>query len=69
MQKGALVCKWYARVWRAYGTQFSRTYYKHLLYNPNPTHRVAFTRQSPFLHINTTSFRFYLAYNKKKYMF
>ncbi len=36
--------------------------YTHLPHNPNPTHRVAYTRQSPFLRINTTSFRFYLAY-------
>ncbi len=37
-------------------------YDTHLHHNPNPTHRVAYKRQSPFLRINTTSFRFYVAY-------
>ncbi len=33
-------------------------YDTHLPHNPNPTHCVAYTRQSPFLRINTTSFCF-----------
>ncbi len=32
-------------------------------HNPKPTHRIAYTCQSPFLHINTTSFCFYLGYH------
>jgi len=51
---------------------FLRTYDKHLPHNPNPTLRVAYTRQSlvcisiffayqsPFLRINTTSLHFLL---------
>ncbi len=31
-------------------------------HNPDLTHRIAYTCQSPFLRINTTSFHFYLAY-------
>ncbi len=34
----------------------------HLPHNANPTHRVAYTCQSPFFHFNVTSFHFYLAY-------
>ncbi len=30
----------------------------HLPHNPNPTHRVAHTRQSQFFRINTTNFIF-----------
>ncbi len=56
-------CIWYQNCCRAYDTQFSRTYDMHLPHNPNPTHRVAYTNQSQFLRINTTSFHFYLAYN------
>ncbi len=43
----------------SYDMLFSRAYDTHLPHNPNPTHHVAYTRQRPFLHINTTSFRFY----------
>ncbi len=43
----------------AYDTQFSCTYDTHLPHNPNPNHRVAYTRQSPYL---PTSFNFYLVY-------
>jgi len=46
-----LLCIWYAVfVYILYDT--------HLPHNPNLTHRVAYTRQSPFLHIITTSFVF-----------
>ncbi len=51
---------WYERVWSPYNTQFSRTDDTHLPHSPNPDHRVAYTRQSPFFRINTASF--YLAY-------
>ncbi len=60
------------RIWLAYNTQFLRAYDTnfvvsydydtHLHHNPNPTHCVAYTHQSKFLRINTTSFCFYLAY-------
>ncbi len=53
---------WYERVWHAYNTQFSHEYDTHLPHKPNPTHREAYTRQSPCLRLNTTSFQFYLAY-------
>ncbi len=43
--------------------QFSLTYDTHLPHNPNPTHCVAYRRQSQFLCINTTSFCFYLVYH------
>ncbi len=68
----------YTRVWRANKMQFSgaydtiffsmhmihsfRVHDTHLPHNPNPTHCVAYTCQSPFLRINTMSFCFYLAY-------
>ncbi len=45
-------------VWRVYNTQFLLSYDKHIPLNPNPTHRVAYTRQSPFLHSHTTIFVF-----------
>ncbi len=51
-------CIWYEICWHAYNTLLSRTYDTHLPHDPNPTHRVAYSRQSPFLRINTTSFRF-----------
>ncbi len=47
--------------------QFSRAYDTHLPHNPNPTHREAYTHQSPFLRINTTSFHFYLPYIYKHF--
>ncbi len=56
------VCILYKTCWHAYDTQFSHTYDMHLPHNPNPTHRVVYTRQSPFLRVNTMSFHFYLAY-------
>ncbi len=40
-QKWTLAFICYAHFWRAYNTQFSRTYDTHLHHNPNPTHRVA----------------------------
>ncbi len=53
-QKWTLAYIWYERVWSAYNTQFSRSYDTHLPHSPNPTHRVAYTRQSQFLRINNT---------------
>ncbi len=55
---------WYKICWRAYDLQFSRTYDTLLSHNPNPnpTHRVAYTRQSTFFRINTTSFHLNLTY-------
>ncbi len=47
---------WYEICWHAYDTQFSHTYDTHSPHNPNPTHCVAYTCHSQFLHINTTSF-------------
>ncbi len=56
--KLTLAYVWYECVWRAK----IRSFRMHLSHNPNPTHRVAYTCQSHFFHINTTSFPFYLAY-------
>ncbi len=41
--------------------QFSRAFDTLLPHNLNPTHHVAYTLQSPFLHINT-NFNFNFAY-------
>ncbi len=60
---------WYEHVWRAYDTQFSHTYDTHLPHNPNHTHRVAYTCQSPFLRINTTSFHLVYYLREKKIIF
>ncbi len=69
MQKWTLAYIWFERVWHAYNTTFlgmNMIHSLHIWYastpNPNPTHRVAYSLQSPFLRINTTSLHFYLAY-------
>lgn len=53
-----MVLTWKNLVWHAYDTQFSCIYDTHLPHNPKPTHCIAYAHQSPFLHVNTTSFHF-----------
>ncbi len=56
---------WYEKrtleyIWNEHAndTQFSRAYDTHLLLNPNPIHRIAYSSQSQFFHI---TFCFYLS--------